>query len=264
MKYEKSFFLMSVTMLLFIFSLTVYSQTAFSKQGTLKGQVVDGFEKVLKDVEIKIMGTKATTKSDENGQYEISYNPGMVEISFMKEGYSIRKFTFNLPDASEIPMQKLNLWKLPKNGGMFLVRMEDYKNIESSQFFSERSDQYISFFVKGESTKIVCPEESLEEGRVKMMILDYSQDAPLVVGKKLYKVTEEDFIGRIIYEPREWSFDVKDDNYVKISNRVGLRYVDLEPGRYFYCIGEITMRSRIGYGYCFEITTSELSDKEEK
>ena len=109
MKYEKKFIFLFVTMLLFIFSLIAYSQTAFSKQGTLKGQVVDGFEKVLKDVEITIMGTKATTKSDENGQYEIRYTPGMVEISFMKEGYSIRQFTFNFPDASEIPMQKLNL-----------------------------------------------------------------------------------------------------------------------------------------------------------
>jgi hypothetical protein len=104
----------------------------------------------------------------------------------------------------------------------------------------------------------------LEEGRVKMMLLDYSKDNPLVVGKKLYKLTEQDLIGSIGYKPREWKFDDIDDQYVKVSNNVGLRYVDLEPGKYFYCIGEITMRSSIGYGYIFEITTSGLSKKGEK
>lgn len=257
MKYEKSF----IVLFFIIASLATFSQTAFSIQGTLKGQVVDGFENELKDVVITIMKTKETTKSDENGQYEIRYTPGQIEISFKKEGYSIRKFSFNIHEASEIPMQKLNLWKLPESGGMFVVRRDDYKGIEYGEFFSERTDKEISFFVKGKTTKIVCPKESFEEGRVKMMLLDYSKDNPLVVGKKLYKIKVEDLIGSIEYKPRVWKFDDMDDKYMKISNDVGLRHVDLEPGKYFYCIGEITMRSKIGYGYIFEITESSLSDK---
>ncbi len=257
MKYEKTV----IISFLIIFSLTTFSQRAFSKQGTLKGEVVDGFENALKDVEITIKKSKETTKSDENGQYEIRYNPGKVEISFKKEGYSIRKFTFTIHEASEIPMQKLNLWKLPDTGGVFVVRMDDYRKIENGEFFSERDDEGIHFFTKGKPTKIICPDESVNEGSVQMMLLDYSKDNPLVVGKKLYKIKERDLIGSINYNPREWKFNNIDDQYVKISNNVGLRYVDLEPGKYFYCIGEITMRSRIGYGYIFEVTTSALSAK---
>ncbi|MCP5003574.1 MAG: hypothetical protein GY941_06415 [Planctomycetes bacterium] len=260
MKYKKTI----IISLFIIFCMGAFIQTAFSKQGTLKGQVADGFENMLADVVITIKKTKETTKSDENGQYEIQYNPGEIKISFKKEGYSIRKFTFNLHEAAEIPMQKLNLWKLPESGGIFVVKMDDYKGIENGDFFSERNNDSIRFFTKGEYTKIVCPDDSLEEGRVKMMLLDYSKDNPLVVGKKLYKIGEKDFIGSIAYKPREWRFDDREDQYVKISNNVGLRYVDLEPGKYFYCIGEITMRSRIGYGYNFEITTSSLSDNGDK
>ena len=80
MKYEKSF----IVLFFIIASLATFSQTAFSIQGTLKGQVVDGFENKLKDVVITIMKTKETTKSDENGQYEIRYTPGQIEISFEK------------------------------------------------------------------------------------------------------------------------------------------------------------------------------------
>ena len=97
-----------------------------------------------------------------------------------------------------------------------------------------------------------------------MMILDYSKDNPLVVGKSLYKIKEQNLIGNIIYKPRNMNFDDIDDQYVKVSNRVGLRYVDLTPGKYVYCIGEITMRSRVGYGFYFEITTPELLAKEKK
>ena len=108
----------------------------------------------------------------------------------------------------------------------------------------------------------MCPDGSFTQGRIKMMILDYSKEEPLVVSKKLYRVKDQNLIGNIIYESKNWSFDSVEDQYMKISNNVGLRYVDLEPGKYFYCIGEITLRSRIGYGFFFEIEASDHSDKD--
>ena len=258
MKKERIF-----TIILFeIFILAIFCPTVFSKQGTLKGQVADGFENALKDIEIKIKGTKLATKTDENGQYQIRYNPGKVEISFKKKGYSTRKFIFNIRDVAEVPMQKISLWKIPETGGMFLVRINDYKKIEKGEFFSVRDDDSISFYIKEESTKIVCPSNSLELGKIKMMILDYSKESPLVVGKTLYKVKDNNFIGSIIYKSGNWGIYHIDDEYTKISNRLGLRYLILEPGKYFYCIGEITLRSKIGYGYYFEITTPSILYKE--
>jgi hypothetical protein len=246
-----------------IFILAAFCPTIFSKQGTLTGQVVDGFDNVLKDVEIKIKGTKSSTKTDENGQYRISFHPGKVEISFGKKGYATREFLLNMHDTTEVAMQKLILWKLPESGGMFLVRMDDYKKIEKMNYFSKRDDNSISFYAKGNPTKIICPDDSFEQGGIEMMILDYSKESPLVVGKSLYRLEDDNLIGSIIYKSGDWSINNIHDEYSKISNRLGLRYVELEPGRYFYCIGEITLRSKVGYGYYFEVTTSGLSDKKD-
>lgn len=222
---------------------------------------MDGFDNALKDVEIKIKGTKFATKTDENGQYRISYHPGKVEISFGKKGYATQKFLLNIRDIKEVPMRKLNLWKLPESGGMFLVRIDDYKKIEKRNYFSKRDDNSISFYAKGDPTKIICPADSFEQGGIEMMILDYSKESPLVVGKTLYKLEDDNLIGNIIYKSRDWDINDIDDVYSKISNRLGLRYVKLEPGKYFYCIGEITLRSKVGYGYYLEVTTANLSDK---
>ncbi len=241
-----------------IFILATFCPAVFSKQGTLTGQVVDGFDNALKDVEIKIKGTRLATKTDENGQYSIGYYPGKVEISFGKKGYATQKFLLNIRDIKEVPMRKLSLWKLPESGGMFLVRRDDYKKIEKRNYFSKRDDNSISFYVKGDPTKIICPADSFEQGAIEMMVLDYSKESPLVVGKSLYKLEDDDLIGNIIYKSGDWVIDNIDDEYSKISNRVGLRYVKLEPGKYFYCIGEITLRSKVGYGYYLEVTTADF------
>jgi hypothetical protein len=243
------------------FILVTFCPAAFSKQGILTGQVVDGFDNELKDVEIKIKGTKFMTKTDENGQYRISYHPGKFEILFGKKGYATQIFPLNILDTTEIAMQKLNLWKLPESDGMFLVRMDDYKQVEKRSFFSKRDNDSISFYAKGDPTKIICPSDSFEQGEIEMMMLDYSKESPLVVGKALYKLKDDNLIGNIIYKSGDWGINNIDDVYSKVSNRLGLRYVKLEPGRYFYCIGQITLRSKIGYGYYFEITASNLSDK---
>lgn len=243
-----------------IFILATFCPTAFSKLGTMTGQVVDGFDNVLEDVEINIKGTKFSTKTDKNGKYSINFHPGRLEIAFKKRGYATREFLLNIHDTTEVTMQKLTLWKLPESGGMFLVRMNDYKKIEKMGFFSKRDDNSISFYVKGEPTKIICPDDSFEQGSVAMMILDYSKESPLVVGKSLYKLEDDNLIGSIIYKSGNWSIDSIHDEYAKISNRLGLHYVKLEPGRYFYCIGEITLRSRVGYGYYLEVAASSLSD----
>jgi hypothetical protein len=169
----------------------------------------------------------------------------------------------NIRDTTKVTMQQLNLWKLPESGGMFLIRMNDYKKIEKRNYFSKRDDNRISFYTKGDPTKITCPADSFEEGRIEMMMLDYSKESPLVVGKALYKLEDDNLISSIIFKSGDWGVNNTDDVYSKISNRLGLRYVKLEPGKYFYCIGELTLRSKVGYGYYFEITTSNLSDKKD-
>jgi hypothetical protein len=255
--------LLTITFLL-TFAITAFSPAAFSRQGTFTGQVVDGFDNVVKNVEVKINGTKFTTKTDENGQYRINFNPGKIVISFRKKGYAKQTFPLSISEASEVPLPKLTFWEFPESGGVFLVRMEDYKKFEYAGFYSERDDNSISFYVKGEPTKIECPENAFENGSIELMMLDYSGEEPIVVGKNLYRITDNNLIGNIVFESGSWGVEKIDDEYSEVSSRVGVRYVTLEPGKYYYCIGQLTLKSKLGFGYYFEIVAPGSSDKEKK
>jgi len=227
----------------------------------MTGQVMDGFDKVVKDVEVKIKGTKFAAKTDEDGQYSVKYNPGKVVVSYRKKGYAKQTSTLNIRETSVVPVPKLTFWKYPESGGVFLIRMEDYKKIEYTSFYSERDDNSISFYVKGEPTRIECPGEAFEQGKIWMMMLDYSEDEPIVVGKDLYRVDENNLIGEIVFKTGDWAVEKIEDEYSEVSSRVGLRYITLEPGKYYYCIGQLTLRSKLGFGYFFEITDPGSLDK---
>jgi len=222
---------------------------------------MDGFDKVVKDVEVKIKGTEFVAKTDENGQYSIKYNSGKVVVSYRKKGYARQTSSLNIHETSVVPVPKLTFWKYPESGGVFLIRMEDYKKIEYASFYSERDDNSISFYVKGDPTKIECPGEAFEQGKIWMMMLDYSKDEPIVVGKDLYRVVENNLIGEIVFKTGDWAVEKIEDEYSEVSSRVGLRYITLEPGKYYYCVGQLTLRSKIGFGYYFEITDPGSLDK---
>ena len=85
-----------------------------------------------------------------------------------------------------------------------------------------------------------------------------------MVGKSLYRITDNDLLGKIVFESGDWGVEKVGDEYSEVSNRVGLRYITLEPGKYYYCIGQLTLRSKLGFGYYFEIVDPGLSDREEK
>jgi hypothetical protein len=232
--------------LLLVFAITLFCSTSFSKQGTLTGLVVDGFDKVVKDVEVKIKGTEFAAKTDENGQYSIGYNPGKIVVSYRKKGYARQTSSLNIRETSVVPVPELTLWKYPESGGVFLIRMEDYKKFEYASFYSE------------------CPEDAFVKGRLGLMLLDYSRDEPVVVGKDLYRVMDNNLIGKIEFKSGDWAVEKVEDEYSEVSSRVGLRYITLEPGRYYYCIGQLTLRSKIGFGYYFEIVGPGLTEKEGK
>jgi hypothetical protein len=73
------------------------------------------------------------------------------------------------------------------------------------------------------------------------------------VGKNLYRITNNNLIGNIVFESGNWGVEHIEDKYSEVSSRVGVRYVRLEPGKYYYCIGQLTQKSRLGFGYYFEI-----------
>ncbi len=240
-------------------SITAVSSTAFSRQGIFSGEVVDGFDNPVKDVDVKIKKSDFTAKTDETGKYRINFNPGRLEILFSKKGYTKQTFPLNVRETTEVPLPRLTMWEYPESGGIFLIRMEDYKKIEYASFYSERDDKNLSFYVKGEPTKIECTEDAFEQGSIGLMLLDYSKEEPIVVGKSLYRVTDGNVVGNIGLESDEWGVEKTADEYTEVSSKVGIRYVILKPGKYYYAIGQLTLRTKLGFGYYFEIVDPNLA-----
>ena len=96
-----------------VLAITFFSPAAFSRQGTLVGQVIDGFDNVVKDVEVKIKKTDFTARTDENGQYRINFEPGKIVVSFRKKRLFKADPSFKFTRCIRSPHAKVNFLEIP-------------------------------------------------------------------------------------------------------------------------------------------------------
>jgi len=217
--------------------------------GTLRGRIIDGFGKPVSFVDIEVIsnGSKHTATTDTSGNYLVSYSPGNIHFAAKKPEYVPLSYPFVIEEIDEITLDDIILWKVPPSGGLFVVGQDDYIKINDAGYDSESSEKEKRFYVKGAPTKI--------KGYT-LRIIDFQTDNPLVVGKTLYSVDKKGSVGSIVFYPSmKYSLNKLDDTYSKIADNVGLRVSELPPGQYFYCIGEMTIRSRNGYGFFFEVSS---------
>ncbi len=217
--------------------------------GTLRGRVIDGFGKPINFANIAVVssGSKTKTTSDATGVFSIDYNSGNLKLTFDKEGYVSLYVPLSLDEKTDISVGDITLWKIPPKGGLFVVGDGDYIGINNTEYYSEASSKERRFYIKGSPTVIKGQD---------IKIIDFQTDNPLVVGKTLYSVDSKGSLGSIIFYPsQKYVLNKEEDAYSKIADNVGMRKVNLPPGRYFYCTGEITIRSKIGFGFFFEISS---------
>lgn len=217
--------------------------------GTLRGRVIDGFGKPIPFANIEALsdGSKSKTSSDPSGIFSVDYNPGNIRITFSKEGYVPAYIPLSLDEKTDLSIDDITLWKIPPKGGLFVVGDNEYISINNAEYYFESSSKERRFYVKGSPTVIKGQD---------LKIIDFQIDNPLVVGKTLYRVDSKDSVGSILFYPsQKYVLNREQDSYIKIADNVGMRRVNLPPGRYFYCTGEITIRSKIGFGFFFEITS---------
>ncbi len=219
------------------------------ESGTLRGRVIDGFGKPVNIANIAVVssGSKTKTTSDAAGVFSIDYNPGNFKLTFDKEGYVPLYVPLSLDEKTDLSVGDITLWKIPPKGGLFVVGDGDYIGINNTEYYSEASSKERRFYIKGSPTVIKGQD---------IKIIDFQTDNPLVVGKTLYSVDSKGSLGSIIFYPsQKYVLNKEEDAYTKIADNVGMRKVNLPPGRYFYCTGEITIRSKIGFGFFFEISS---------
>lgn len=232
-------------MVLFFALKTLY---AF-ESGTLRGRVIDGFGKPipLANIEALSDGSKSKTTSDQTGAFSVNYNPGNIKLTFVREGYVPAYIPISLDEKRDFSIDDITLWKIPSHGGLFFVGESTYLEINKAEYYFESSSKERRFYVKG--TPTVFKGQALR-------IIDFQVDSPLVIGKTLYQVDSKDSVGSIVFYPsQKYALNKEEDSYSKIADNIGMRKVTLSPGRYFYCTGEITIRSKVGNGFFFEISS---------
>ncbi len=218
--------------------------------GTIRGRIIDGFGKPVPRVSVNILshGSRLKTTSDLQGTFSIEYTTESTKLIFDKEGYIPLNIPLLFKETVDLSAGDIILWERPPKGGLFVVEDNTYTEINTVQYYSESDKKEKRFYVKGSPTIIKGQE---------FRIVDFQEDNPLVTGKTLYRVDPDGFVGRIVFSPSQhYIFEKKPDNYTKIADNAGLRRLDLPPGRYFYCIGEMTIRSKTGFGFFFEIVNN--------
>ncbi len=234
-----------VAIAVLLFSRALY---AF-EDGTLHGKIFDGFGKPVSAANVVTTsnGIKSKAISDATGAFSVSYAPGNIKLSFDKEGYVSVYIPLSLDEKTDLSVGDITLWKIPPKGGLFIVGDAGYTEINSVEYYSETSSKERRFYVKGSPT--------LFKGQ-NLKIIDFQTDNPLVIGKTIYRVDEKNSVGSINFYPsQKYALNKVEDSYSKIADNVGMRKINLPPGRYFYCTGEITTRSKVGYGFFFEISS---------
>jgi hypothetical protein len=217
--------------------------------GTIRGRIIDGFGKPIASANIVSVsnGLKSKAISESTGNFSIGYTSGSIKLAFSKEGYVPIQVPLTLNEEMDLSLDDITLWKVPPRGGLFVVGGDDYTEINRVEYYSESSSKERRFYIKGSPTLIRGSD---------FRILDFQTDSPLVTGKTLYNVDSKGSLGSVIFYPsQKYALDKRDDSYAKIADNLGMRTVNLQPGRYFYCTGEITLRSKVGYGFFFEVTS---------
>lgn len=216
---------------------------------TLRGRIIDGFGKPvgLANITVILNASKTKTTSDQTGAFSLSYEPGNLKLTFEKAGYVPLYIPLSLDEKTDLSVGDIVLWKIPPKGGLFIVGNGDYAEINNAEYYSETNSKERRFYVKGTPTVVKGQD---------IKIIDFQTDNPLVVGKTLYSVEAQGSLGSIVlYPAQKYLLNKEEDVYAKIADNVGMRKINLPPGRYFYCTGEITIRSKVGFGFFFEITS---------
>lgn len=240
---------------IYIVSLFINPSVFAEKSGTINGIVIDGFGKPLDgvSVNVQINETNFKANTDVEGRYKVNYLQGNVKISYSKAGYTtIQLQPVNLSEITELNLNPVTLWKYPERGGLYLVSSENYEEIGKNALFAEKQGNVLKFFVKGNPTSIAHGD---------LTIMDYQDDNPLVIGKTLYIVHDNNLIGSLGDGVSGQTIDLANDEYIKIVDNVGLRILKLDSGRYFYSTATLTNRTRMAEGYFFEITNSAQSEE---
>ncbi|MFO1183691.1 MAG: carboxypeptidase-like regulatory domain-containing protein [Bauldia sp.] len=94
---------------------------ACSPTPTMTGEVRDNFGNPLPGVAVTVDKTSFAATTDEKGRYTVQFNPGAVNVRFVKDGYAEGHFGVRLPQKKPQKIDVVTLQKIPPGPGLWLV-----------------------------------------------------------------------------------------------------------------------------------------------
>ncbi len=105
-------------LVLAILSLVV---AACGSEPEITGTVHDPFGNPLPEATISILNTTFEAKTDSDGEFEISYVPGNVELTFAKDGYATAELALSIEASAQYPVKDTTLYPVPEKTGIYYI-----------------------------------------------------------------------------------------------------------------------------------------------
>lgn len=94
-------------------------------RAVIEGTANDTKGEALPGVVVTVEGGEAQAVTDALGRYKIPYEPGAVELVFMKTGYTPGRLVIEIAELRHVSARPVALWCLPQSPGAYLF--EDYR-----------------------------------------------------------------------------------------------------------------------------------------
>jgi len=107
------------------------------------GKVIDGFGAPLKGAVVKVNGTEFISQTDAEGKYTISYVPGDVKVSIIKDGYTEATLNFKIPGKTKFKAEPATLFEIPKENGVFVLQNGGYKALSKATVNSKKRKSFV-------------------------------------------------------------------------------------------------------------------------
>ena len=103
------------------------------ERALIEGAVTDVKGEALPGVAVSVVNGKSQATTNALGRYRIQYRPGPLELAFMKTGYTSGSLTLEVTEERRVKARTVELWRLPRNAGVFLFEDYRYKAAEPIQ-----------------------------------------------------------------------------------------------------------------------------------
>ncbi len=112
------------------------------ERSVIEGMVVDVKGEALPGVAVGLVNGEAQGVTDACGRYKLAFEPGALEIEFIKTGYTPGRLDLRVHEARLVDAATVVLWPLPLSKGVYLFEGYRYRQMEAAEPQPYRTNEH--------------------------------------------------------------------------------------------------------------------------